>query len=571
MKEHLKELIHQALCDLRRKNEIPDGVEPEIVIERARSKEHGDFASNIALVMAKPCEMNPRQLAEAIVSEMNDSGAVDKVEIAGPGFINFYLSAVSLHAVVTDVLGQGEDYGRSDSGEGLPVTVEFVSANPTGPLHVGHGRGAAYGATLSNLLDAVGFEVQREYYVNDFGRQMRILGVSVWLRYLELCGEQVTFHKEGYKGEYIYDIARKLRSDQGDELRRDAAKVGEHEEIDSLIECARELLGEDGFQLCLDTALDHELTGIRNDLKDFGVEFDNWFSEKSLADTGAVDEGIERLRSKGLLYEKDGAQWFRATDFGDDKDRVVVRENGTPTYFASDVAYMNNKLKRGFKRAIYVFGADHHGYVSRLQAVAKGLEADVEILLIQFAVLYRDGEKVQMSTRSGEFVTLRELFEEVGVDAGRYFYVMRAHEQHMDFDLDLAKSKEKDNPVYYVQYAHARVCSVFRELGERQMRFNRDAGEAALDRLENDHEQAVMTTLQRFPDTVESAARNRAPQHVAHYLHDLSSDFQSWYQHHKFIVDDADLRNARLCLADAVRQVIANGLKLLGVGAPERM
>jgi len=585
VKEHLRELVVQALLDLKRAGTLSYDGEPEFVIERTRSREHGDYACNVALLLAKKVGMKPRDLAEALVANLTESHNLQKVEIAGPGFINFHLNQSCRLGVLRRIGEMGENYGRADDQSGQRVTVEFVSANPTGPLHVGHGRGAAYGASLASVLEASGLDVQREYYVNDAGRQMDILATSVWLRYLELCGEQLRFPDNGYRGDYVYDIARELRQKQGDGLRHganevladlpaDASEGGDKEtHIDALIGRAKALLG-DGYQLAFDAGLDAILADIRDDLGEFGVQFDSWFSERSLDTDGYVQRAIDTLQAGGHLYENDGACWFRASSLGDEKDRVVVRENGQRTYFASDLGYLLSKFERGFQRAIYVFGADHHGYIARLKAAAQGLGLDpekIEILLVQFAILYRGGEKVQMSTRSGQFVTLRELRDEVGSDAARFFYVMRSHDQHLDFDLDLAKSQSNDNPVYYVQYAHARVCSVMRQLAERQWSFNRSAADAARARLVEPQEDALLDQLMRYPEMVEAAAVHRAPQLVATYLRELAAAFHSFYNAHQVLVDDEALRNARLGLCLATRQVLANGLRLLGVSAPEKM
>ncbi len=586
MKEHLEELLAQSLLHLQRDGVLPPGAEPTVQLERTRSPEHGEFASNVAMVLARSAGRPPRELAQAIIDRMPKSRQVDHLEIACPGFINFFLQRCELTGVVKDVLRQGEDYGRLYQGAGNRVTVEFVSANPTGPLHVGHGRGAAYGASLAGILDTAGFQVQREYYVNDNGRQMDILAVCVWLRYLELCGESVSFPVNGYRGEYIYDIARLVRAEHGDRWRFTSLDVedglppsleeGGNGEVylDALIRRARDLLGDEGYAAFFDAALDTILLDIKEDLAEFRVYFDEWFSERELEESGAVDHAIERLRENGHLYVKDGATWFRASALGDEKDRVVIRENGRATYFASDIAYILNKLERGFDRAIYVLGADHHGYVARLRAAAAGLGEDpnkLEIMLVQFAVLYRFGEKVQMSTRSGNFITLRELREEVSTDAARFFYVMRSHDQHLDFDLDLAKSRSNENPVYYIQYAYARICSVFRNLDQMDARHNPAIGEAALDLLTREHEVQLMRTISRFPETIDSAARLYSPHLLAHYLHLLATDLHAYYNAHQFLVGDENLRNARLNLVLATQIVLKKGLGLLGVSAPEEM
>jgi arginyl-tRNA synthetase len=586
LKEHIEELLIQALLHLIRDGVIGADCEVTPQLERTRSPEHGEFASNIAMVLAKRAGMPPRQLAQFIVDKMPRSRQLDNAEIAGPGFINFRMNQVAMTTVVKDILYHGDNYGHvpPDSQHGL--TVEFVSANPTGPLHVGHGRGAAYGASLASILQASGYQVQREYYVNDNGRQMDILAVSVWLRYLELCGEQLRFPENGYRGDYIYDIAREVRNDAGDKWRfkghevtdnlpPDEAGGGSREShIDGLINRARKLLGNEGYRVFFEISVDNILTDIQKDLAGFGVNFDHWFSEKELEDTGAIARAIERLEKNGHLYVKDGATWFRASDLGDEKDRVIIRENGRTTYFASDIAYFLNKMERGFEKALYIFGADHHGYIARLRAAALGLGEDpdrLEILLVQFAVLYRDGEKVSMSTRSGQFITLRELREEVGSDAARFFYVMRSHEQHLDFDLDLAKSRTNENPVYYIQYAHARICSVFRNLEQMDETHNQAIGEAALNLLTTPNEIRLLRALSQYPEIIESSARLRAPHLLAHYLQALSTEFHAYYNSEQFLVDDENLRNVRLNLILATRIVLANGLGLLGISAPEAM
>ena len=587
MKDQLKELIESALASLISQQSLPADISSaDVQLERTKDRSHGDFASNIAMVLAKPAKKNPRQIATLIVDALPQHEVIEKVEIAGPGFINFSLSANSRQQVVADVLKKAGQFGLSHYGNGQKVQVEFVSANPTGPLHVGHGRGAAYGSVVSSLLKAVGFDVHREYYVNDAGRQMDILATSVWLRYLEKCGEQFTFPSNGYRGEYVLDIAETLKQQHGNTLLHPVSLVfegvpadepqgGDKElHIDGLTQQAKSLLGADMYRQLFDLGLNAILDDIRNDLAGFGAEYDEWFSERSLVESGVVDKAVEQLKAANMLYQQDGAWWFKSTDFGDEKDRVVVRDNGQATYFASDVAYHLNKFNRGFDQIIDIWGADHHGYITRVKASMEALNQDVsklKVLLVQFAVLYRGKEKVGMSTRSGEFVTLRELRDEVGKDAARFFYVMRGADQHMDFDLELAKSQSNDNPVYYVQYAHARVCSVFRQLAERQMNWDEQTGLQNLSLLTEDHEQALFTMLSRYPEVVELAAITHTPHLLAHFLMDLARDFHTYYNAHQFMTDDINLSQARLTLITAVRQVIANGLGLMGVSAPQSM
>lgn len=585
MQERLQKLLAQALRRLCEQGQFPLEPQLPIRVDRARVPEHGDFSSNLALILAKAVGKPPRQLAEAIVAALPEDPMVQRVEIAGPGFINFFIDPSAQFQVVRQILEAREAFGRSQLGQGQRIHIEFVSANPTGPLHVGHGRGAAYGATLANLLEAVGFQVHREYYVNDAGRQMDILAVSVWLRYLERCGERLQFPQNGYRGDYIWPIAEALYAQVGESLRRPAqevfaglppdAPVGDKERyIDALIERAKALLGQDAYAKVFQLGLDVILEDIRADLEAFGVHYDQWFSERSLIQSGRVEEALSRLREAGFLYEQDGAIWFASSRLGDEKDRVVVRENGQITYFASDIAYHLDKLERGFTCLIDVWGADHHGYVPRLKAAMQALGVDpnkLEVRLVQFAVLYRGRDKVQMSTRAGEFVTLRQLCEEVSKDAARFFYLMRKAEQHLDFDLELAVSQSSDNPVYYVQYAHARVCSVFKQLAEKGWSRDVARGLAHLTRLIEPHEQALLATLARYPEVVERAARLREPHQITHYLRELAGEFHTYYNAHTFLVEDAELRDARLNLIDAVRQTIANGLALLDVSAPETM
>jgi arginyl-tRNA synthetase len=586
LKHQIENLIASALAGLEATGALPPTHGTAITVDHTKSKEHGDYACNIALVLAKQARAKPRELAEKILKALPASDMVAKIEIAGPGFINFFLRPDANHGVIREILDRRESFGRGRLGAGRKVQVEFVSANPTGPLHVGHGRGAAYGATLANLLDAAGFQVHREYYINDAGRQMDILATSVWLRYLELCGEIFDFPVNGYKGDYVYDIGATLHRENGDRYRHVSAKVFENvpadeskggdkeTHIDALIERAKSLLGPETYRQVFDLGLRVILDDIRRDLEEFGVTYDQWFSERALVEDGAAERAIERLKKSGHVYEKAGALWFRSTDYGDEKDRVVVRENGQKTYFAHDIAYHMDKLERGYDQVIDIWGADHHGYVPRVKAALAAIGDDPErlhVLLVQFAILYKGGERMQMSTRSGEFVTLRELRHEVGNDAARFFYVLRKCEQHMDFDLDLAKSQSNDNPVFYVQYAHARIYSVFRQMKEKGFAHDPANGDRNLARLTEPHERALIERLARYPEVLEAAATAREPHQVAYYLRELAYDFHTYYGAHTFLVDDAAVRDARLNLIVATRQVIANGLKLLGVSAPESM
>jgi len=583
LKKTITDLIAQALHELEQTSQIPSNLVSNIQVTSSRDPSQGDFASNIALALAKPAGLPPRELAQLITAKIAAADIIDRIEVAGPGFINFFVASNASQSIVSTILEQADNYGRGTLGQGGKIQIEFVSANPTGPLHVGHGRGAAYGATLANLLEFVGFQVQREYYVNDAGRQMHILGASTWLRYLELCGEAIVFPSNGYQGDYVWDIAATLHRQHGEAFRRPATRVfadvgqdapaGDKEKyIDRLIVNARGLLGEDAYRIVFDLALNTLVEVIRKDLHAFGVDFDHWFSERSLSDEGLIEQAITRLQDNGHVYQQQGALWFRSTDFGDEKDRVVRRDNGQTTYFASDIAYHMNKFDRGFDKVINIWGADHHGYIPRVKAAlsALGYNADdLEIQLVQFANLFEGGAKIAMSTRSGDFVTLRQLREDVGQDAARFFYVMRKAAQHMDFDLDLAREQSSDNPVYYLQYAHARICSVWRQCAEKGLEIA--AQQVDLSRLDNTHEQALIKQLGQFPEQVESAARRREPHLVVNYLRDLANHFHSWYNAHQFIVDDVELRDARLSLASAVGQVLKNGLNLMGVSAPEKM
>lgn len=574
LKFHFTELLRHTLSEI-----APPGLDANIEFARPKQASHGDYSCNLAMQLAKPLHRNPRDIAALLINALAASPYLERLEIAGAGFINLFLKISIKQRFPHYVLESGKKFGHSNIGAGKRIQVEFVSANPTGPLHVGHGRGAAFGASLANVLEAAGFSVAREYYVNDAGRQMDILALSTWLRYLELNGVDVRFPGNAYQGEYVRDMARLIYKAHGgrylhrpDLLLEDSsqkANADAEAQLDELIANAKKLLGQD-YMYIHNFVLMEQLGDSRNDLMEFGVVFDTWFSEQSLFDSGRVAYAIQLLEQQDYLYEQDGAKWFRSTDFGDEKDRVVQRENGQFTYFASDIAYHLNKFERGFERVIDVWGADHHGYILRVKSAMQALGLDpakLEIALVQFAVLYRNGQKASMSTRSGEFVTLRELRKEVGNDAARFFYVLRKSDQHLDFDLDLAKSQSNDNPVYYVQYAHARICSVLEQWGEDKAVLIT----ADMSPLTSPAELSLLQKLIDYPEMVEAAVKELSPHLIAFYLRELASEFHSYYNATRFLVPEASLRLARLGLIAAIRQVLINGLELLGVSAPEKM
>ena len=580
MKPQLHSLFIQAIDQLKTDGVIPPDHDVRMLFERTRQKDHGDFATNVAMTLAKAARCNPRELAQMIVDALPSDSLIVKVDIAGPGFINVFLAQDVKHAVLDDIFAKADQYGLAEANSGEKILVEFVSANPTGPLHVGHGRGAAYGDALARLLRAAGHRVESEYYVNDAGRQMDILACSVWLRYLQQFDDQVVLPANGYQGQYVAEMGQSLATRHADKYALSAqqieaarADLEEEAALDATIALAKQFLGADGYSIFFELALQSILADIREDLSEFGVDYDTWFSERSLFDDGKIDAVIEALKKSDHLYEKGGAWWFRSTAFGDEKDRVAVRDNGQPTYFASDIAYHKDKLDRGFDLTINIWGSDHHGYIPRVKASlqALGLDQDkLTVLLVQFAVLYRGGEKIQMSTRSGKFVTLRELRDEVGADAARFFYVQRKSEQHMDFDLDLAKSQSNDNPLYYVQYAHARISSIFRQATERKIPTD-DIKQADFSLLDSDQENALLALLQRFPEVIESAARQYEPHQLTYFLRDVATAFHSYYNSEKFLDQETSIRNARLALSDATKQILANGLAVIGVAAPESM
>ena len=582
MKKQLQELINQSLQTLKSEGLEITIQKDDIKIEYSRDASHGDFATNIAMVLAKTLNCNPRELANKITKNIPKINLVKNVEIAGPGFINFFLSQNSYQSVVLDILKHGDLYGNSEIGENKPTLVEFVSANPTGPLHIGHGRGAACGAAICNLLRKTGFDVYCEYYVNDSGRQVNILTVSVWLRYLQQFEEKIIFPDNAYQGNYITDIAVSLKKKYGDKfiapnvdiLNIITKKEDEDAKIDKLINHCKNVLGEKKYHTIFEMSLASIQSSIEEDLCNFGIEFNNWFSEYSLIKNNMVEKCISKLDKNSWVYEKNGAKWFRSSKLGDEKDRVLVKENGQTTYFASDIAYHMSKFERGYKKIINIWGADHHGYIARIVASVKALDYPpeaIKVLLVQFAALFRGKEKLQMSTRSGEFITLKELVKEVGKDAARFFYIQRKNEQHLDFDLELAKSESNDNPVYYIQYAHARICSVFRQMNEKGYSFIKSEELSDLSVLSDPHEIKLLTSLARYPDVIENSAISFEPHQLAYYLKELANDFHAYYNASKFLVDDNLIRNARLSLILSTKQVIKDGLSLLGVSSPEEM
>ena len=582
LKQRLQTLIGRAIDTLKGQAVIAADSASAAQVEPARAAAHGDFASNIALLLGKGAGLPPRDLAQKIIARLPPNDLLEKTEIAGPGFINFFLKKGAFQAVVREILDQRQRYGDADLGQGQRVLLEFVSANPTGPLHVGHGRAAAHGAACAGLLQKAGFAVECEYYVNDAGRQMDILAVSIWLRYLaHFRQEPLPFPDNGYQGDYIKDIALALKEAHADRFQRvtpalPAIVQDEDAEqgMDRLIRHAMDTLGADDYRLIQKAGLASIKAGIEADLKAFGVKFDRWFSERSLLADKRVEACIDELEKNNRVYLKDGAKWFRSGEFGDAKDRVLVRENGEPTYFATDIAYHRDKIERGHERLINIWGADHHGYIARVKAAlrALGLRAEkLEIRLVQFVSLFRGRERLPMSTRSGEFVTLKALQEEIGRDAARFFYVSRKGEQHLDFDLELARARSNDNPVYYIQYAHARICSVFRQAAEKGYDYRAAEVGPHLAALTAAHEIALLRALANYPAVIEKAAGAREPHQLAHYLLDLANDFHRCYNAGRFLVEDEQSRTARLALAEATGEVIQNGLAILGVSAPESM
>jgi arginyl-tRNA synthetase len=554
MKQEIKKLINEAVKKAHESGDIKSEAIPDFVVEKPRDEKMGDFSSNLAMLLTKSERKKPRDIAEVICRYLKNGGQkIEQVEVAGPGFINLKMSRPFFLDRLVQVVNQGDDYGCTDTGRNAKVMLEFVSANPTGPLHVGHGRGAAVGDTLGRILKKAGYDIHTEYYINDVGNQMNTLGRSTWLRYRELLGETVDFPEDHYQGDYIADIAREIQAQKSN------AFAGKSE--------------EDVLPFFRQFASDSVLLGIKQDLKNFRVDFDQWFSEKSLYDNDSVDKAVDWLREKGHVYDKDGAVWLKSSAFQDEKDRVIVKKTGERTYFCSDIAYHQNKIERGFEKLIDIWGADHHGYVPRMKAVleALGFSKDVfEVLLVQFVGLVRDGEKVSMSTRSGKFITLAEVVEEVGVDATRYFFLMRSSDSHLEFDLELAKQETSENPVFYIQYAHARICNIFVTAKNNELAVP-SVAEVDLSLLVEDDELSLIKKILVFPEVVDKSAEALEVHRISYYLHDLVAGFHGYYKRHRVVTDNVPLSLARLFLLDCLRITIRNGLDLMGITAPEKM
>ena len=585
MKNDLIRILKTVLKQIGEENSI-DFSNKKVSIQENKEKSHGDYASNLAMVIAKDLSQTPREVAEKICSLLPSEEWIEKVNIAGPGFINFYLKKDTHNEILLLIEESGRDFGRNNSGNGERVLIEYVSSNPTGPLHVGHGRGAAFGSVLSELLRCAGYKVDEEYYANDHGRQMNILTISIWLRYLHQNGQELKFSKKGYQGVYVEQLAKQLAEEKGTKynLKENESDLLElleaqetEEDLDRLIGWGKSFLKEN-FEEIREFSLREIMSSIKEDLKLFGVNHNLWFNESSMysnkIDLPDIDKSIKLLSESGFLYEKEEALWFKSTEFGDDKDRVVKRANSDNTYFASDISYHLDKYDRGYDRIINVWGADHHGYLPRVSAAMEALGKSrdkLEVVFIQFANLLRNGEKVSMSTRGGEFIPLIELIEEVSSEAARFFYINRKADQHLDFDLDLAKSQTKDNPLYYIQYAHARICGVFETLKKEGMKLNQELGLDNLNLLNLDKEIEIQKMLLQYPEVISRAAKNSEPHLICYYLKDLSGLFHSYYNSERFLVDDEKLMNSRLFLLKGTKQVISNGLEILGIGAPESM
>ncbi|OGD14323.1 arginine--tRNA ligase [Candidatus Atribacteria bacterium RBG_19FT_COMBO_35_14] len=558
MKIDLADQINEILLDSIKKIIRQDNFQikdiPKIIILIPKNKSHGDLSANIAMQLSRELNLKPLDIANLIVSHLDIQGTiVDKVKIAGPGFINFWLNENWLYKVLDEIREQGENYGKVNLGKGKRVQVEFVSVNPTGPLHVGHGKCAAVGDALSGILKSAGYEVEKEYYINDQGKQIDLLGQSVQIRYNNFLGEKKEFPADGYKGEYIFDIAKEVIEKFQDKYKgRDDKETQEFFKV---------------------FTLKNILSGIKKDLKDFGVEFDVWFSEKSLYEQNKLQEVIELLQQRGFLYKEKGALWLKSTAFGDEKDRVVIRENDIPTYFASDIVYHQNKYQRGFDKVIDIWGADHHGYIQRMKAVTQALgysEDFLDVLIVQFVTLIKDGKEVGMSTRGGEFVTLRDLMREVGKDVARYFFLMRSYDSHTEFDLDVAKSQSMENPVYYIQYAYARICSIIKKAEQERIKIDKNK-KVNLHLLDKEEEIELIKKLSSLKEVVRKSALTWKPHLLTTYLYDLASSFHKYYTVHRVITEDKELTKARLLLIDCTRIVLFNTFKILGISAPESM
>jgi arginyl-tRNA synthetase len=552
--DQIKEILLDSITQIIKQENFQIKEIPKIILLIPKNKSHGDLSTNIAMQLSRELKLKPLDIANLLVSHLDVQGTmIEKVKIAGPGFINFWLSENWLYRVLNEIREQRGNYGKVNLGKGKRIQVEFVSVNPTGPLHVGHGKCAAVGDALSSILKAAGYEVEKEYYINDQGKQIDILGQSVQVRYNNFLEEKSEFPADGYKGEYIFDIAKEVIDKFQDKYKgRDDKETQEFFKVFTLKKI---------------------LSGIKKDLKDFGVEFDVWFSEKSLYEQNKLQETIELLRQRGFLYEEKGALWLKSTVFGDEKDRVVIRENNIPTYFASDIVYHQNKYQRGFDKVIDIWGADHHGYIKRMKAVIKALgysEDFLDVLIVQFVTLIKDGKEVGMSTRGGEFIALRDLIREVGKDVARYFFLMRSYDSHTEFDLDVAKSQSMENPVYYIQYAYARICSIIKKAEKEGITIdkNKEVNLRLLDKVE---EIELIKKLSSLKEVVRKSALTWKPHLLTTYLYDLASSFHKYYTVHRVITEDKELTKARLILIDCTRIVLFNTFKILGISAPESM
>ena len=579
MKDKLKKLLQKTIAS--EKTLVSNGLKNlEIEISRSIKPDHGDFSSNIALKLSKRVGLNPFQLATSISSSIDKPSWLKKTEVVQPGFINFFIGSEVKADVLISIIDKQSGFGSQDPGSKESILLEFVSSNPTGPLHVGHGRHAAFGDSLAKLLKKAGHLVETEYYINDAGRQIDILALSVLIEGVNLSGGKITPPKACYQGQHIKGIAKSINKKQLVSINNlSLTKIGtkdldEDEEIDVLVSAAKDSMGVDAFEKVTEVVCQHVLQTIKKDLSDFGVEYDHWFSEKNMIKASKINNVVKHLEATNSLVKKDGATWLKTTNYGDDKDRVIIREDGRSTYFASDIGYHADKKARGFDRLINILGSDHHGYITRLKAGLASMEyepGDLEVILMQFVALFRGKEKIQMSTRSGNFVPMRDLYEEVGVDAARFFYVSRSHEQHLDFDLALATQQNNQNPVYYIQYANARICSVIQEIKNKGFKNNPALGKKNLGNLNNKHELELISLLQNYPDVISQAAEKRSVHQLSNYLKDLAQVFHSYYGVQKFVVSDDEIRNPMILLLQCVSIVIVDGLKILGVSAPKKM